>query len=1033
MKSGAEPFQGTPESVESLIIYFNEKLGLTNKGAISDDAAKEEVRTHREIFEEIITVPDEDIDEKFEDCTEDETKQEFGLKEAVYEPMESKALLTTITVLESTETPHSNKWLERSSFSEIAVTSEELNECTDTHRSKSLDKNIEGLDKVREVALSIVTQEGTMMETTIKNKENITNEKVEVTDTFLAIDAYKEGKATIHCEDITKDIVDSKVSAKLLEIVPEDVFILHDEPIQEDIEDYSGLNICADDVLLVSDHVDMVKMEDSFVSVAGTLDEKGPSSEDFRDIESSRAEDLSRHEETGSGEVSTEYFLTITSESEEDSTNLNITECGEMATKESEKAIQVEEDTVLGDGAIKEAGDAVLGILTQESTMIENIQIADEIVPLLIRDVHKMENTIVAIEYDKKYKVAIPNEDITGEDIVDSMVSAGLVEIEPEGVSSLNDAAIQEGVESYGGLNISQDDMPLVLGQVDMAKIDPKIENTIVAIEYDKENKVAIPNEDITGEDIVGSMMSAGLLEIEPGGVSNLIDAAIQEGVESYGGLNISQDDMPLVLGQVDMAKIDPKIENTIVAIDYDKENKVAIPNEDITGEDIVDSMVSTGLLEIEPEGVSSLIDAAIQEGVESYGGLNISQDDMPLVLGQVDMAKIDPKIENTIVAIEYDKENKVAIPNEDITGEDIVDSMVSTGLLEIEPEGVSSLIDAAIQEGVESYGGLNISQDDMPLVLGHVDMAKIEDSFDSVAGTEGEAGLSSEDCVDYEAIYAEVFSGQEETVSVEVSIEYAVNITYEDSGQCEHDSVSFDITDCGDMTTKEYEEGIQVDGDIVLREGVIKEAGTSFEEFESTIVECSLTDFSQDFAASGSEELVSGEDMKLKDICEEFVAKEELIREAASFEDFLSESLSANDHEETEFVQGFMESGNHVVDCGRDEFNQSEQPVPADNTDMKLQEADQEQASAGITAEDVLELAAKVETTEGDECHGPGGFTRVQLWSYFSEPRFSVRENEEPEGENPPSHNYGNIMGKVGNLYSCKQYYSTPHHLGKC
>ncbi|XP_077147671.1 uncharacterized protein LOC143808661 isoform X1 [Ranitomeya variabilis] len=132
------------------------------------------------------------------------------------------------------------------------------------------------------------------------------------------------------------------------------------------------------------------------------------------------------------------------------------------------------------------------------------------------------------------------------------------------------------------------------------------------------------------------------------------------------------------------------------------------------------------------------------------------------------------------------------------------------------------------------------------------------------------------------------------------------------------------------------------------------------------------------------------------------------------------------------------MESGNHVVDCGRGEFTQSEQPIPADNTDMKLQEADQEQASAGITAEDVLELAAKVETTERDgkqpdsfskyrecpkllesmdsiyesdhndpleetdseseECHGPGGFTKVQLWSYFSEPRFSVRENEEPE-----------------------------------
>ncbi|XP_073442661.1 tudor domain-containing protein 6 isoform X2 [Dendrobates tinctorius] len=627
-----EPFQGNPESVESLILYFNEKLGLTNKGAISDDAAKEEVKTQSEIFDEIKTLPDVDIGEKFEDYTKDGTKQ----------------------------------------------------------------------------------------------------------------DVYKESKATIPCEDITKeDIVDSKVSTKLLEIVPEDVFILQDEPIQEDMEGYSGLSICADDVPLVLGHVDLVEMEDSFVSVARTVDEKGPSSEDFRDIESIRAEDLSRHEESGSGEVSTEYFFTITSESEEDSISLNITECGEMETKDSEKAIQVGEDIVLGEGAIKEAGDAFVSILTQESTMIENVQIVDEIVPLLKRDVHKMENTIVAIEYDT---------------------------------------------------------------------------------------------------------------------------------------------------------------------------------------------------------------------------------------------------------------ENKVSIPSEDFTGEDIVDSTVSTGFLEIEPEGVLSLNDNTIQEGVESYGGLNISQDDIPLVLGHVDIAKIEDSFDSVAGTEGEEGPGTEESVDIEVICPCPLKTLEETVSGEVSTEYAVNITYEDSGQGEQDSISFDIDECGDMTTKDYEEEIQVDEDIVLREGVIKESGISFEEFESTIVEGSLTDMSQNFAASGGEELLSGEDMKPKDICEEFVVKEELEREAASFEDFLCESLSANDHEEPEFVQGFLESGNHVVDCGRDECDQSDQPIPADNIDMKLQETDQEQASAGITAEDVLELTAKDETSERNECHRPGGSTKVQLWSYFSEPRFSVRENEDPE-----------------------------------
>ncbi|XP_073529540.1 uncharacterized protein [Phyllobates terribilis] len=767
--------QGTPESVENLILYFNEKLGLANKGEISDDAAKKEVGTPSEIFEEIL-VPEAENDEEFEACTKDGTKQELGLKEAICEPseyhVESKALLTTIAVLGSAETPHSNKWMEKSSFSE------ELNECRNPYRRKSLDESIEGLDKVGEVALNTATQEGAMMETIkIKNEENIPNENI------LAIDVYKESKATIPCEDITKkDIVDSKVSAKLLEIVPEDVLISQDEPIQEYMESYSGLNICADDVPLVLGHVDVVEMEDSFVSVAGTLGEKGPASEDCRDIESIRAEDFSRHEETGSGEVSTEYLLAITSESEEDSTSFNITECGEMAPKDFEEVIHVDEDIVLTEGVIKEVGDAALSILTQEGTMPETIQIADEIVPLLTRDVHKMETTMVGIELDKEHKVAIPSEDITGEDIVDSIVSAGL---------------------------------------------------------------------------------------------------------------------------------------------------------------------------------------------------------------------------------------------------------------LDIEPGDVLSLQDEAIQEYVESYGGLNISQDDMALVLGHVDVAKIEDSSDNVAGTEHEVGPGSEDCVNIEAICDEDFSGHEETVCGNVCTESVVIIPYEETGEDGQDAIGFDITECGDMTTKDYEEAIQMDIDILLPEGVIKEAGISFEEFESTIVEGSLTDFSQDFAASGGEELVSGEDMKLKDLREEFVAKEKLEREAASFEDFYCESLSANDHEESEFVQEFMESSHHVH-CCRDVWDQSEQPIPRDNNNMKRQETDQERASAGMAAEDVLELAAEDETSERDgkqpdsfskyrecptllasmdsvyesdpndhlektdseseECHGPGGSTKVQLWSYFNEPKFSVRENVEPE-----------------------------------
>ncbi|KAM4043851.1 tudor domain-containing protein 6 [Anomaloglossus baeobatrachus] len=296
----------------------------------------------------------------------------------------------------------------------------------------------------------------------------------------------------------------------------------------------------------------------------------------------------------------------------------------------------------------------------------------------------------------------------------------------------------------------------------------------------------------------------------------------------------------------------------------------------------------------------------------------------------------------DTLVTIDTYKESEAVVASENITGEDIVDSNVTAQRQEIHPKDVFNLQEEIIQEVVECSVGMNICEDYMPLVLGHVDEVEINDSFDSLARADGEEGLSSEAI---ESFRVEDVCGYEETTSIEGLTKYLESITSEDFGQSEEESSTFNITECGEMTTKDYE-AIQAEEGFFSPEGTSKEACVDFEEFKATSAEVSLIDFSQDFEASRGEELVSSEHLKLHELYEEFVAKEDLKREAASFEDFYCDYLSTDEPEPL---------------------------CPADDTEMRQRETEQEQPLPGISAEDVCELPAEDVTSERDEQPLPG------------------------------------------------------------
>ncbi|XP_069831962.1 tudor domain-containing protein 6 [Dendropsophus ebraccatus] len=345
----------TSESLESLIDHFIEQLVLPHEEKMSDDAKKEVTPES-----ELTIVSDAETAEEFEDCTEEETKQEEEENEGMDMPSEDyeecEDLLTTSDDVEYEETQQINDGMEE------AACNKDLKEYGNALKSEALETRhfaeSDDLLKAGEAASILMYQEEETLETievgdkivpsligTDVHKLEVINEDDEATDAVLAIEVSEEDKEAMAGDVTEDDIVYNMVSTELGEIEPEE-----DEAINE-IESQYSLVTCEDDVALVPD-VDVPENEDPVESVVVT---KG---KDYVDIEAVFAKDFRENEETISGEEATQHVETITSndfvQSDEDLPGCYITELEAVTTTGTKEIIQGDEEYVATEGDIEE-------------------------------------------------------------------------------------------------------------------------------------------------------------------------------------------------------------------------------------------------------------------------------------------------------------------------------------------------------------------------------------------------------------------------------------------------------------------------------------------------------------------------------------------------------------------------------------------------------------------------------------------------------------------------------------------------------
>ncbi|XP_044145133.1 uncharacterized protein LOC122934052 [Bufo gargarizans] len=241
----------------------------------------------------------------------------------------------------------------------------------------------------------------------------------------------------------------------------------------------------------------------SYFIVDGTIQENTEyegvdvSVEDYTDTEHYiTTHDGEENEETSQEIEETTFSDVIVS-------NENLKECGHTLGNEAleDNGFAAREDL--------DKGEAAPSIATQEGETLENIDIADEIVPSGIREVHETEITVTNEDVEEN-KAATDSADVMGEDIVNSEVSAELLEIEPQkDTSILQDETLKEDVQSHGGLiceDVTSEDLALGFYDADMLEIeDPLNSVDLTGGEKDPASDYYMDIEPVHAEDFTGN------------------------------------------------------------------------------------------------------------------------------------------------------------------------------------------------------------------------------------------------------------------------------------------------------------------------------------------------------------------------------------------------------------------------------------------------------------------------------------------------------------------------------------------------
>ncbi|KAG8541919.1 hypothetical protein GDO81_027952, partial [Engystomops pustulosus] len=358
--------------------------------------------------------------------------------------------------------------------------------------------------------------------------------------------------------------------------------------------------------------------------------------------------------------------------------------------------------------------------------------------------------TVVAILHDEEIEASMTREDIVEENLVDRKASAELLDTNPEEVLILQDKAIEEDAECYGGPDTWEDyaesedlltiDDIVTLPQGNDEREEAALSEVIVTSKYLNEivNVLECEDTEIRSYTEHDDLDKAG--EAAPATVTGedetvrfvneIIQSVIRENYHKGEDLVIEED-----------------VEGTNAEVDVvvDEEYEEAMASEDLAGEDAVDSKLPAEHLDSNPEGALILQDTAAEEDEERYGGQDACEEltrvdyeetedlliqhdvlisketpqsndeleDTALskVLRDDDDKKEDLMTEDDVegtnaeVDVVVDEENVEAMTSEELAEEDAVDSKLSAELLDSNPEDALILQDKAAKDE-ERYGG---------------------------------------------------------------------------------------------------------------------------------------------------------------------------------------------------------------------------------------------------------------------------------------------------------------------------------------
>ncbi|KAG8541920.1 hypothetical protein GDO81_027952, partial [Engystomops pustulosus] len=326
--------------------------------------------------------------------------------------------------------------------------------------------------------------------------------------------------------------------------------------------------------------------------------------------------------------------------------------------------------------------------------------------------------TVVAILHDEEIEASMTREDIVEENLVDRKASAELLDTNPEEVLILQDKAIEEDAECYGGPDTWEDyaesedlltiDDIVTLPQGNDEREEAALSEVIVTSKYLNEivNVLECEDTEIRSYTEHDDLDKAG--EAAPATVTGedetvrfvneIIQSVIRENYHKGEDLVIEED-----------------VEGTNAEVDVvvDEENVEAMTSEELAEEDAVDSKLSAELLDSNPEDALILQDKAAKDE-ERYGGQDTCEEldeseDLLITLSVIredddtredKVTDVDVKGTNAVVDVVVPEESESTVTRADVIEEDVVDTKVSAVLLDMTPKDV-----------LEHYGALDTCQ----------------------------------------------------------------------------------------------------------------------------------------------------------------------------------------------------------------------------------------------------------------------------------------------------------------------------------